>query len=118
MRSASVEDALQNLERAIIEDQRSLAIENVRESYEYVRDVSRVAQESLKDMVAFLSVGKGGNSPRIFVGPKDELAQLSGIYLSLEDLLKDEKEHGDADLGVWLDELERLLKVFGRNPGG
>ena len=118
MSEISVQDAMDQLERAIREDLWTTEMTNLRDSDEYVRDVSSVAQKSIEKLTVFLSICRKTHAPRIFIGPLAEEAEHAGIYVSLESLLREEKEQGDADLNLWLDEMERLLKVFGRTPGG
>ena len=114
-----VSDALRSLEDAFQEHANEQAKELWAGSDEYHKALDAATKSAMQELSVFLTASEYdeegyGSGPVICIMPKSDESQ-SSITLTLEGLLSKESE--DTDLAMWLDEMERLLKLHGRMGG-
>jgi hypothetical protein len=116
----AIQEGVDQLEEALLE--------KVKEEWvgteEYWKDLDTVAAKEMSELSVFLSGTSYdeegfGSGPVICIMPKSDQIDPSKatVRVTLEELLREEDDVGD-DLPMWLDEMERLLRLFGRAPGG
>ena len=113
----NVDEVLYKLEAAIREE----ILEDGPDSDKYWEDVNRVAQRTMDELVVMLAVWKhpetGHRTPLICFFPDGADGNPDHKSVSFETLLAEYSRSDllpDGDFSLWLDELERLLKVHGR----
>jgi len=117
----NTEEALQRLYRALRKDVLEDALKEVKQTDEYWQDFADLLQEAFGNLRVFLDASKNRKTGQRELAIVIDL-EVSGFegavqYATLEELLAEESTHGDgekSELALWLDELERLLKVYGR----
>jgi hypothetical protein len=117
----NTEEALQRLYRALRKDVLEDALKEVKQTDEYWQDFADLLQEAFGNLRVFLDASKNRKTGQRELAIVIDL-EVSGFegavqYATLEELLAEESTHGDgekSELALWLNELERLLKLYGR----